>query len=485
MLTLLMLLFKCWVVESVMDFEVDRLIDDLKRNYSRYTRPPRNQSETLLVQVEFSLTGIKEFDEVKDEFSVIGTVVVAWTDDRVVWNPRDYGGLETIIVDNNVFWTPSIFLLNSNVEFEKIGEDPYWSVRYYYTGFAVFYPDSLLSAICSADVEKFPWDTQTCSLAFTLIGYLRNEVELQPYRSPDFVPLQNFVGDDLWTVENRSSNILNNNNIVMVSYIMKRKPILSVINIILPIIMMSFLNIMVFLIHPDTGERSSFCLTTVLALAVFLTLVSDNMPKSATTIPILSYYLVGVLAHSIVITIENIVSLKLYFTAKGKDVPDLLKAFSSRILCKRRPRGKFEINGDKSDPDKSTQYMKHKHQLPDIPEKVYKSRKFYDSKLDNFGKEFPLRMPRDRYHEEYSIDEDHPMRKAYARSPNQSRSGSSADLQEGRISRQTDEQSNKGSNIDKDVTWQTVSSAFDLLFFILSSVIFIILTLTYIAIAMN
>jgi len=64
--------------------------------------------------------------------------------------------------------------------------------------------------------------------------------------------------------------------------ILMRRAEFYVINIVLPILLMSFLNVMVFYLPADAGEKMSYSLTVLLALAVFLTLIADSMPNTST-----------------------------------------------------------------------------------------------------------------------------------------------------------------------------------------------------------
>ncbi|KAH3851022.1 hypothetical protein DPMN_093549 [Dreissena polymorpha] len=76
---------------------------------------------------------------------------------------------------------------------------------------------------------------------------------------------------------------------------------------------MSALNILVYLIPTECGERISFCLAELLSIAVFLTLVGDNLPKNSNPMSLFSYYLVSVLVISVAITLAVICSLHVYY----------------------------------------------------------------------------------------------------------------------------------------------------------------------------
>ncbi|KAH3697889.1 hypothetical protein DPMN_085401 [Dreissena polymorpha] len=66
------------------------------------------------------------------------------------------------------------------------------------------------------------------------------------------------------------------------------------------------------LIPTECGERISYCLTVLLSIAVFLTLVGNNLPKNSSPMSLFSYYLVSVLVISVAITLAVICSLHLY-----------------------------------------------------------------------------------------------------------------------------------------------------------------------------
>ena len=62
---------------------------------------------------------------------------------------------------------------------------------------------------------------------------------------------------------------------------LKRKPLLIVVNVLLPIAFLSVLNVLVFIIPVDSGQRVSYCITVLLSISVFFTIVSDTLPKSS------------------------------------------------------------------------------------------------------------------------------------------------------------------------------------------------------------
>ena len=58
-------------------------------------------------------------------------------------------------------------------------------------------------------------------------------------------------------------------------------------NVMLPIILSSFLVTLVFVVPVESGEKLSYILTIVLTIAVFLTIIGDTLPAVSLTTSIL------------------------------------------------------------------------------------------------------------------------------------------------------------------------------------------------------
>jgi hypothetical protein len=52
-------------------------------------------------------------------------------------------------------------------------------------------------------------------------------------------------------------------------------------------VLLAFLSAMVFKLPPDSGEKMGFSLTVLLAYAVYLTIISDDMPSTSTSTSVL------------------------------------------------------------------------------------------------------------------------------------------------------------------------------------------------------
>ena len=325
-------LFLCSVADGRNRVDIERLIADKQVNYNMYVLPSANQSEPLLIRLAFELKAIREFEEVNEQLSVIGTLLMGWNDERMTWIPAEYGNTMHFIVTNELFWTPTVILTNAYEEYQKIGDESYWPIRFAYNGDAAYYPGHVFTTICSADVKFYPWDKQECSLEFQVWGHFVSEVALQPSR--DTVYINHYNGHGTWDFEGSKAFLKDDNLTISFTLLLNRKPTFVVVNLILPIIFMGYLNTIVFLMPTSCGERTSYAITVLLALAVFLTLVGDNMPKSARSIAYLSYYIMAVLVLSVIIILEITLTMRVFYHSEGEDIPAHL-AFLARFLnCK-------------------------------------------------------------------------------------------------------------------------------------------------------
>ncbi|CAG2248925.1 unnamed protein product [Mytilus edulis] len=146
------------------------------------------------------------------------------------------------------------------------------TVRYYHNGFAYWSPGEILSSSCSVDVTYFPFDQQTCFITLMSWGTWPNEILLQS-------PLTNFkMGfyseHGTWKISSTSAvdSTTTGMSVIDLLVTMERRPAFFVVNIVLPVMFLMGLNCCVFILPPESGERVSYSITVLLAIAVFMTL---------------------------------------------------------------------------------------------------------------------------------------------------------------------------------------------------------------------
>jgi hypothetical protein len=84
---------------------------------------------------------------------------------------------------------------------------------------------------------------------------------------------------------------------------LQRKPAYYFVVIILPTLMFSLLNPLVFLLPIESGERISLSMTILLAFVFFLTLVANFIPESSTAMCFLLVIMIIMIAISSMIVV--------------------------------------------------------------------------------------------------------------------------------------------------------------------------------------
>ena len=66
--------------------------------------------------------------------------------------------------------------------------------------------------------------------------------------------------------------------------------------------MLGAVAIFSFLLPPESGERISLCLTTLLGIAVYAMVVADNVPESSREVPLISECIISICNYDLLIT---------------------------------------------------------------------------------------------------------------------------------------------------------------------------------------
>ena len=316
-----------------------KLQTDVLNGYDPTLRPIRNQSLPLRVNLEFNIGSIVELEEVSEKLSVGGILYMSWIDELITWNHTVYDNIDMILLPSVEVWRPSLAVVNP---FEKIEilDNERVPVRYFYNGTALYTLGHIIDSKCPVDTSYYPWDTQKCTIYFAPMGYFPTELEL--ISSRDDVTRQYYFEHGQWTLSKTGaySGRTTEFPIFVLEFTLKRKPTFLIVNIMLPIIFMSILNILVFLLPVECGERVSYAITVLLAIAVFLTLVGDNLPKVSNPMSVLSFYLLSVLILSVVICFCTIWNLHIYFKDDSIPVPRCLHAIAACCLCLKSKRSR-------------------------------------------------------------------------------------------------------------------------------------------------
>ena len=93
---------------------------------------------------------------------------------------------------------------------------------------------------------------------------------------------------------------------------LNRRYAFFILNLFSPVLVIAFLNAVVFLLPAESGERVGYAITCLLALSVYMTYASDNLPVSSKPISILTVVLLLYIIISAAMCLEVIIGLKFH-----------------------------------------------------------------------------------------------------------------------------------------------------------------------------
>ena len=285
------------------------------QNYHQYSRPenPWWPDQPLNVYTVIGLAYIRNYDEKLGILSSALTVSLAWHDKELSWNSTEHGGLNKTKLPRNKIWYPPFCLSNPADGFLQVGDDREEELLTIQSdGLIIWSSIVTTETICAADALYYPFDQQTCKLLFFPFYYFKDEIII--YSNSDKVELNYYEKNMVWDLKSATISDVPTPDgyfhTTVVQLLMKRRPMYFVVNVILPMLLIGILNVFVFLLPADSGERVGFSITMLLAMAVFLTIVSDNLPES---ISIVSLLLICDLVLSVLIVIFVILGLRFHF----------------------------------------------------------------------------------------------------------------------------------------------------------------------------
>lgn len=195
--------------------------------------------------------------------------------------------------------------------------------KLYNDGRVLWTPPGIYKSYCPIDVEFFPFDEQNCHMKFGVWTSDGNVVNLVSYINPGVADnkiidpgintemyASNIEWDLLKTVAKRSTKYYpccpEPYPTIMFNITIRRKTLFYTVNLIIPVVAISFLTVLSFYLPADSGEKITLCVSILLSLSMFLLLLSDLMPPTSLVVPLLGKYLLFTLVMvcvSIILTV--------------------------------------------------------------------------------------------------------------------------------------------------------------------------------------
>ncbi|ESO99071.1 hypothetical protein LOTGIDRAFT_64863, partial [Lottia gigantea] len=277
-------------------------------------RPIVNQSEPVTVNINVYIFALLQVNHIRQTLEISFVYNITWKDELLTWNPEDYGGINAFVPETASIWMP--FLSCYNCLEMNIFKDEQSPVTIYQDGVVVWQPRKKFEVFCNIKVRYFPFDEQICKIQFFPMKHFYFEVLLK--EASNSVQKVFYIENGEWEMKNNKVNsyfhTISKSSILEVTLNMERRPLYFLLNIISPIVLLSFLNLFTFCLPDDSGEKILFSLTMLLSQTVFLGTISSSLPATSIEIVYITYYITCLLGSSCLITIASITLL--YFNHK-------------------------------------------------------------------------------------------------------------------------------------------------------------------------
>ncbi|XP_064190572.1 neuronal acetylcholine receptor subunit beta-2 [Anguilla rostrata] len=289
----LFLLFLTVATGGAADAE-ERLVTELlgPERYNKLIRPAVNKSQQVTIAIQVSLSQLISVNEREQIMTTNVWLTQEWHDYRLMWDPLEYEGIKKLRIPSQHIWLPDIVLYNN--------ADGTYEVSFYsnavvsYTGDIFWLPPAIYKSACKIEVKNFPFDQQNCTLKFRSWTYDHTEIDL--VLTSDFASRDDFTPSGEWDIvslpgrKNEDPDDVTYLDITY-NFIIKRKPLFYTINLIIPCVLITSLAILVFYLPSDCGEKMTLCISVLLALTVFLLLISKIVPPTSLAVPLIGKYL--------------------------------------------------------------------------------------------------------------------------------------------------------------------------------------------------
>lgn len=287
------------------------------------------------VQVKMSLSSISEYDVITGKLTVSGYLTLRWVDELLQWKSEDFDGVSKINVAQGEIWTPEIQqIADSHVSrlFTSVWLNEDGNASMVVTGELIGY--------CDVDILYFPMDEKTC--CFPLIAPNNEAAELQLSLLNENIETTsslahgewNIIGSGAYTILYKEGDIGIEVMGLHFELRLRRRPMLVLIHTTTPLFLIALLNMMIYVVPIESGERISFSVTVLLALIFFTSNIGDSIPHTALNVPILSMVTAALITLCTVNVIISVIFSRIA-SEKIKPVSGCIHSFVSFFLTNK------------------------------------------------------------------------------------------------------------------------------------------------------
>ncbi|XP_019725684.1 5-hydroxytryptamine receptor 3A-like [Hippocampus comes] len=281
------------------------------------TRPVKDYKKPTVVSLEVVLYAILDVSEIDQTFVPYVWIFTSWQNDHISWDPEQFCGIKSICLPTELFWKPDL-TIEEMIEKDKAPPSPHLTILS--DGRVHVQNDEVLVSTCKLHIYQFPFDRQSCNLTFKSVVHSLQELQLLHLLSSaeatqwsrEVMRTQNewiFIG--MTVVNKTGSGFGFEQDMIVYTINMKRRPVLYIINFLFPVLFFLGLDLASFFISDRGGEKLSFKVTVLLAVTVMQLILNEILPCSSNKIPLIAVYCFGIFALMLLSLLETIFAMYL------------------------------------------------------------------------------------------------------------------------------------------------------------------------------
>ncbi|XP_028416049.1 neuronal acetylcholine receptor subunit alpha-5-like [Dendronephthya gigantea] len=286
--------------------EHQRLLELLMNNsnVNRQILPASHINKPVNVEMGIKLRQIANLDEKNQVIRLILWLTFQWLNPHLKWNPAEYGGINSVHVDHDLFWFPDVAVFNeAGFESEIVILHHRLRTKMVITkdGYCTWQAPVTLNSYCTLDLTDFPFDEQKCPIQIGSWTHPGEKINMT--YSDRNADLSHYITSGEWILQSATLSQdfgyykpeISPHPYITLSLKIQRRPDYYKNQMIIPLILVTSLAIYSFILPLNIEAQISIVLTIVVSVSVHNVIISSELPKTADPIPALLKFSVDML----------------------------------------------------------------------------------------------------------------------------------------------------------------------------------------------
>lgn len=189
-------------------------------------------------------------------------------------------------------------------------------IKLHFSGNLTWLAPMQFKSECKINVKFFPFDHQVCDLEFGSWTYNGHYIDINPLSKQ--LNFSQLVENPGWHIVDvfvmkKVDYYHDPYPTVIFRFIMKRRILYYLTNLLIPCILISFLSFLSFCLPVQSGERIALVITTLLSMSVYMILISTFMPPTSAVIPLMSKFYLACIIEIALCLVATFLTIGWYY----------------------------------------------------------------------------------------------------------------------------------------------------------------------------